>query len=101
MVLVKGIISKLEKIEVARGRHRPALHCVIRDHPWCGSLRIHVLRGTGGKPLKLFGCRERHIRDYRGIEQNGLGVWLDDVRRYHQGTFQHCLLVTGVAVGFA
>ena len=36
-----------------------------------------------------------------GIEQNGLELWLDDVRRYHQGTFQHCLLVTGVAVGFA
>ena len=28
-------------------------------------------------------------------------AWLDDVRRYHEGTFQHCLLVTGVAVGFA
>ena len=25
-------------------------------------------------------------------------VLLDDVRRYHEGTFQHCLLVTGVAV---
>jgi putative nucleotidyltransferase with HDIG domain len=36
-----------------------------------------------------------------GIAQNGLGAWLDDVRRYHEGTFQHCLLVTGVAVGFA
>jgi putative nucleotidyltransferase with HDIG domain len=35
------------------------------------------------------------------IERNGLSSWLDDVRRYHQGTFQHCLLVTGVAVGFA
>jgi hypothetical protein len=35
------------------------------------------------------------------IERNGLSAWLDDVRRYHQGTFQHCLLVTGVAVGFA
>jgi putative nucleotidyltransferase with HDIG domain len=32
---------------------------------------------------------------------NGLGAWLDDVRRYHEGTYQHCLLVTGVAVGFA
>jgi putative nucleotidyltransferase with HDIG domain len=34
------------------------------------------------------------------IAQNGLGAWLDDVRKYHEGTFQHCLLVTGVAVGF-
>ena len=36
-----------------------------------------------------------------GIERDGLGTWLDDVRRYHEGTFQHCLLVTGIAVGFA
>jgi putative nucleotidyltransferase with HDIG domain len=36
-----------------------------------------------------------------GIERDGLTVWLDNVRRYHEGTFQHCLLVTGVAVGFA
>jgi putative nucleotidyltransferase with HDIG domain len=36
-----------------------------------------------------------------GIERDGLGSWLDDVRRYHEGTFQHCLLVTGIAVGFA
>ena len=30
-----------------------------------------------------------------------MSSWLNDVRRYHEGTFQHCLLVTGVAVGFA
>ena len=26
---------------------------------------------------------------------------MDNVRKYHEGTFQHCLLVTGVAVAFA
>ena len=36
-----------------------------------------------------------------GIERDGLSAWLDNVRRYHEGTFQHCLLVTGIAVGFA
>jgi putative nucleotidyltransferase with HDIG domain len=35
------------------------------------------------------------------IEHDGLGAWLDNVRRYHEGTFQHCLLVTGIAAGFA
>ena len=35
------------------------------------------------------------------IAQDGLSAWLDNVRRYHEGTFQHCLLVTGVAIGFA
>ena len=34
------------------------------------------------------------------VAQSGLSAWLDGVRRYHEGTFQHCLLVTGVAVGF-
>jgi len=27
--------------------------------------------------------------------------WLDTVREHHEGTFQHCLLVTGVAASFA
>ncbi len=35
------------------------------------------------------------------IGQNGLSDWLDNVRKYHEGTFQHCLLVTGIAVAFA
>jgi putative nucleotidyltransferase with HDIG domain len=54
-----------------------------------------------GKPINL-ACAERATSQIiNSIEQNGLSAWLDDVRRYHQGTFQHCLLVTGVAVGFA
>jgi putative nucleotidyltransferase with HDIG domain len=35
------------------------------------------------------------------VADNGLTTWLDNVRRYHEGTYQHCLLVTGVAVDFA
>jgi len=54
-----------------------------------------------GKLFMLSDAENATSEIINGIEQNGLGVWLDDVRRYHQGTFQHCLLVTGVAVGFA
>jgi putative nucleotidyltransferase with HDIG domain len=35
------------------------------------------------------------------VASSGLTTWLDNVRRYHEGTYQHCLLVTGVAVDFA
>lgn len=35
------------------------------------------------------------------VTAHGLTTWLDNVRRYHEGTYQHCLLVTGVAVDFA
>jgi putative nucleotidyltransferase with HDIG domain len=31
----------------------------------------------------------------------GLQQWIDGVRRHHDTTYQHCLLVTGVAVGYA
>jgi len=34
------------------------------------------------------------------IAENGLSDWLGTVRRHHEGTYQHCLLVTGVAVDF-
>jgi putative nucleotidyltransferase with HDIG domain len=55
----------------------------------------------GGKPISLGDAEQATSQIIDSITQNGLGAWLDDVRRYHEGTFQHCLLVTGVAVGFA
>jgi putative nucleotidyltransferase with HDIG domain len=35
------------------------------------------------------------------IEDQGLSNWLETVRHHHEGTYQHCLLVTGVAAQFA
>ena len=54
-----------------------------------------------GRPFKLSDAENATTEIINGIEKNGLSSWLNDVRRYHEGTFQHCLLVTGVAVGFA
>jgi putative nucleotidyltransferase with HDIG domain len=34
------------------------------------------------------------------VAEDGLSAWLDVVRTHHEGTYQHCLLVTGVAVDF-
>jgi putative nucleotidyltransferase with HDIG domain len=51
--------------------------------------------------IDLSDAERATARVISGIERDGLGAWLDDVRRYHEGTFQHCLLVTGIAVGFA
>jgi putative nucleotidyltransferase with HDIG domain len=34
------------------------------------------------------------------IEEEGLPHWIDVVRKHHSQTYQHCLLVTGVAVAF-
>jgi putative nucleotidyltransferase with HDIG domain len=35
------------------------------------------------------------------IDETGVTRWIDVVRKHHSQTYQHCLLVTGVAVGFA
>jgi putative nucleotidyltransferase with HDIG domain len=34
------------------------------------------------------------------IEEHGLSKWLTTVRKHHEGTYQHCLLVTGLAIDF-
>ena len=34
------------------------------------------------------------------IESKGLASWVDTVRKHHSQTYQHCLLVTGVAAAF-
>jgi putative nucleotidyltransferase with HDIG domain len=34
------------------------------------------------------------------VETQGLAAWIDTVRTHHSMTYQHCLLVTGLAVAF-
>jgi hypothetical protein len=46
-----------------------------------------------GKPPMLSDAQNATSEIINGIKHNGLGVWLGDVRRYHEGTFPHCLLV--------
>jgi putative nucleotidyltransferase with HDIG domain len=59
------------------------------------------LAARNGKPLSIADAERATSNIINSIAKNKLSPWLDDVRRYHRGTFQHCLLVTGVAVGFA
>jgi putative nucleotidyltransferase with HDIG domain len=98
----REIISKLEQIDIAQ-KAAQAGSAVVSGKITQGAATFSSMFSTirEGKPLKLSDAENTTSEIISGIEQNGLGVWLDDVRRYHQGTFQHCLLVTGVAVGFA
>ena len=98
----KEIVSKLAEIEVA---HKAAQACAASASPEIthsaavfGSMFTAI---RDGRPFKLSDAENATTEIINGIEQNGLSSWLNDVRRYHEGTFQHCLLVTGVAVGFA
>ncbi len=37
----------------------------------------------------------------RAVGESGLGAWLDTVRSYDDATYQHCLMVAGLAATFA
>jgi putative nucleotidyltransferase with HDIG domain len=96
------IISNLAQIRVAReaaeGDIVFASTEVMESAAAFASMFSAVL---GGEPVDLSDAEHATSHIINAIAQNGLAAWLDDVRRYHQGTFQHCLLVTGMAIGFA
>jgi putative nucleotidyltransferase with HDIG domain len=51
-------------------------------------------------PVDIAGAKIAGSRIADSIAEDGLSNWLSTVRRHHEGTYQHCLLVTGVAVDF-
>jgi putative nucleotidyltransferase with HDIG domain len=55
---------------------------------------------TVGGPLQLNEIAKAGDQVMDAIAEIGIEPWLDSVRRHHEGTFQHCLLVTGVATAF-
>jgi putative nucleotidyltransferase with HDIG domain len=55
---------------------------------------------AGGTPIDATGVKGAGTLIADAIEEHGLADWLKTVRRHHEGTYQHCLLVTGVAVDF-
>lgn len=53
-----------------------------------------------GMPIDAQGAKSTGRVIAEAIAEHGLSDWLTAVRRHHEGTYQHCLLVTGVAVDF-
>ena len=53
-----------------------------------------------GAPIDVAAAMDAGSRIADSIAEDGLANWLTTVRRHHEGTYQHCLLVTGVAVDF-
>jgi HD-GYP domain-containing protein (c-di-GMP phosphodiesterase class II) len=55
---------------------------------------------ASGTTIDVANARNAGNRIANAIEEHGLSEWLATVRRHHEGTYQHCLLVTGIAVDF-
>ena len=98
----REIILKLAQIEVAEKAALTDFAITSReiaDGAAAFSSMFSAVRC--GKPINLSDAEYATSQIISSIAQNGLSAWLDYVRRYHEGTYQHCLLVMGVAVGFA
>jgi putative nucleotidyltransferase with HDIG domain len=54
----------------------------------------------GGKPIDIAGAKHAASKIAESVASDGLSTWLETVRRHHEGTYQHCLLVMGVATDF-
>ena len=96
----KEIILKLAQIEAKAtksGVVNPA--CGIANSAAALASMFSAVRR--GQPINVGDAEYATTQVINSIEKNGLSSWLEDVRRYHEGTFQHCLLVPGVAIAFA
>ena len=97
----KEIINKLMQIEVAEKAIKIDLADAAPGITGSAAAFTSMFSAVrGGKPVDLTDAERATSQIIDGIAKNGLTAWLDEVRRYHEGTFQHCLLVTGVAIGF-
>jgi putative nucleotidyltransferase with HDIG domain len=98
----REIIAKLSRVELARERMKSRLVSEPSGIAACAASFSSLFSAVkAGKQITLADAKNATLEAIHGVKQNGLHAWLDDVRRYHEGTFQHCLLVTGVAVEFA
>lgn len=55
---------------------------------------------SAGNPVDVQNAKDAASKIADSIAEDGLSDWLTTVRRHHEGTYQHCLLVTGIAVDF-
>jgi putative nucleotidyltransferase with HDIG domain len=99
---VKQAASKLTQVEAAM---RAAETGSEGEPAWMtdsGKAFAAMFSAIGnGRAIHLADAETVTTQIITSITQNGLNGWLDNVRKYHEGTFQHCLLVTGIAVAFA
>ncbi|TKW78250.1 MAG: HD domain-containing protein [Bradyrhizobium icense] len=98
----REVAAKLEQVELAEKAMRPETSDSMSEVANGAEYFTSVFSSIEtGRRITLLDAEKATDEVINGIRRSGLNAWLDDVRRYHEGTFQHCLLVTGVAVGFA
>lgn len=68
--------------------------------PGAASIAAMFSAAMSGSPIDVRDAKSASAKIAESIAENGLSDWLTTVRLHHEGTYQHYLLVTGVAVDF-
>jgi putative nucleotidyltransferase with HDIG domain len=101
--LARAISEILAKRAAERSQHNALLMEEAGSSIALASRQLGAIfasqRGGGRLQVATVQSAAADIAD--DIANVGFRQWLDTVRRHHEGTFQHCLLVTGVATNFA
>lgn len=95
------LFAELADVNPAETASVEALHGT-RETATSGAIAIASMFSAvlSGKPINVGKARDAGSRIADNIAEDGLSNWLETVRSHHEGTYQHCLLVTGVAVDF-
>jgi len=96
----KEAVFKLAQIEEAQAAGKPGVVAPSALTECAAAFASMFLAVRAGKPISLSDATRATSQIIDRVQRSGLTSYLDEVRRYHEGTFQHCLLVTGVSVGF-
>jgi putative nucleotidyltransferase with HDIG domain len=96
----KEAIQKVAEIEQAETKAENKGEELLQADEGVAAFASMFSNVRNGRPLKLVDAQQATSKIITRVGQDGLSTWLDEVRRYHEGTFQHCLLVTGIAVAF-
>lgn len=98
----REIVQKLSQIEATAKAASAAPPSAVPESTESAAAFASMFSAMrSGRPIDIADAETVTVRIINGIEKTGLSPWLEDVRRHHEGTFQHCLLVTGLAVGFS
>src|SRR5690348_9693734 len=98
--LMSGLLDYLLDRDCSAGNGKPpVLETSIADG--CKTLDTIFHCVKSGVPLNKQMLSKASEQVVSQIGYSGLSDWVDTVRKHHHGTYQHCLLVTGVAVAFA
>jgi putative nucleotidyltransferase with HDIG domain len=98
---IRNVASRIKQL-VGSYTHRQAQPKILRSAIKSGDNALSYLMNIAqsGKPIQIKDLKT-DVRNIIGaLDEHGLDAWLSMVRTHHSATYQHSLIVTGVATAF-